>query len=101
MNERNRTSFNSTFSAKHFIVISAVIFLMFAKTIGLLKYTFRNGRKHNLVRNNKTKKKNELVNNIKSCRTLFDITTYMFDNLAAVSTGAGDTKINSAIGLLL
>lgn len=33
--------------------------------------------------------------------TLVDITIKIFDNLAAVSTGAGDTRINSSMGLLL
>lgn len=33
--------------------------------------------------------------------TFVDNIMYIFDNLAAVSTGAGDTSTNSSIGLLL
>jgi len=33
--------------------------------------------------------------------TLFDKLMYILESFAAVSTGAGDTKINSSIGLLL
>jgi len=33
--------------------------------------------------------------------TLFDKFIYILESFAAVSTGAGDTKINSSIGLLL